>query len=60
MALMSNIMGESEKGLIDWNILREQGKNSEITEEEYKMKSMSYLILAKRNRRAGFYKKGKI
>ena len=60
MQMMAQVMGEAEKGLLDWDALREaeaerRKMQEELSEDEFKKASMQQLLFHKRNRRASFY-----
>jgi hypothetical protein len=55
-ALIKNILGEAEEGLVDYSVLV-GGEDTEISREEYQNKSLQQLLLYGRKRRANFYNK---
>lgn len=61
MQLMAKVMGEAEKGLIDWDLLKaEAGKKSgtEVSQEQLDAEALQKLEFHKRKRRADFYTRG--
>lgn len=60
MQVMSLVLGEAERGLIDWDLLQEAGTitgEETISSEELKVKSLARLILHKRKKRQTYYLK---
>lgn len=52
MVIVSSVQGESEKGLIDWDMLKECNA---VNDDEIAKKGKDTLILAQRSRRKTFY-----
>lgn len=59
MQLMASVMGEAEKGLLDWDALRaaeaERMRDEDMTQEDLERLSMQKLLLHKRKKRSMSY-----
>lgn len=61
MQLMAQVMGEAEKGLIDWDLLKAQAAKkagTDVTQEQLDAATLQKLEFHKRERRASSYKRG--
>jgi superfamily II DNA or RNA helicase len=55
MQIMSQVIGEAEEGLIDFEALKEMERASDLSDEDYKRKSLLQILFHTRKTRENYY-----
>jgi hypothetical protein len=55
MQIMAQVIGEAEEGIIDYEALKEMERVSDLSDEEYKQKSLMQILFHTRKKREDYY-----